>query len=249
MSAGSGPTSTTTARPGPVARTSPSPWPTSQTTKDHPGIGQVSTRVGTAAPMPRTAIPTGSSGRRRAWCPSHGPGHDEADGQQRQEYGTEPGARPGNRGERGLGGGPSHPGDGQRRQGRQPGDPAGDGGRGDRHQRGRHAEHGGRGDERGRKEVRDDADHGHRALQQHDDRSAHELRGDRDREGRSPAADPRRQHPTHRRAPRSGEQQQPERRQRRQREAGGPGQPRDPTPAGRAPPPRAPGCRLGGARC
>ena len=67
MRAGSGPTSTTTARPGPVASTSPSPWPDVTGDEPPPGSGQVTTWVGTAAPMASTATtPTGRSGRRRA---------------------------------------------------------------------------------------------------------------------------------------------------------------------------------------
>lgn len=66
---GSGPVSTTTARPAsPVASTSASPWPTSQATIAHPAGGQPGeiTRIGTTTTsVPVSSAPTSTRSRRR----------------------------------------------------------------------------------------------------------------------------------------------------------------------------------------
>ena len=195
MRAGSGPASTTTARPGPVASTSPSPWPTSQATNPQPGSGQVRTWVGTAAPTREHHDTDRQQRASPGLVAQPRAGDDEGDRHQRPAGRHRHRTGPGHRRQRRVRRGAGHPGDGEGRQGGQPAQPAGH--RSSRRRRPAPcatpstvagATNG------AASEVREDADHRDRALQQHDHRRAHQLGRNGDREGRSPTADPRRQH-------------------------------------------------------
>ena len=155
--------------------------------------------------------------------------NDEADCHQRQQGGAETGTRPGNRRERRIRCGAGDPGDGESREGGQPAHPSG-------HRTSRRPRSA-RWRPRARWPARRTAPRARFATTPTTDTElcsstitgAHiSCAATGNGEGRSPTADPRREHPADGGSPRPGEEQQPQGRQGRQGEARGTGQPRVP---------------------
>ena len=172
--------------------------------------------------------------RGRAECQRPAPGDGGPPRCRRERGHRQPGeqhrtgraVRPRHRAARDGGAGAGRPRDAQSREGAQPAEDRCAPGPDLRQHGSTHPGDRGRCHERRSEEVGEDADHRDGALQQHDDRRAHGLRRNGNRQRRTPRSDRRRQPPPDRVTPRPGEDQQPERRQGREREAVGPAQPR-----------------------